>query len=504
MMQTPHISCADYHTRTSYERGGLGGHHLDWGNQPALYKAYPGRDPVLLPQDTAFPQKGLWTVLAESGVPPKRTSWGLELLSGILGLTYGLTARAPHPGGDIYLRSVASAGALYPCEIYVAAPGMPGLESGLYHFSIARHGLTPLRTGDLSFAVAEALPGSGREAPGLTFFISAIYFRSAWKYRERSYRYHLLDTGHLLENLLLALKAQGLDASVFWDFDDATVNGLLGLDPQKEVCLTLCTVPGTGHSEARGDLPDLGQTVTGASRVAPRERGYPVVEQMHASGTVMPSPPEKVPAMVDRLGLVTGQWASIHPPDPRPGALGYADAVWKRRSRRNFVPSPMPKSALEALLYGLCARSEQKPPDQSRAACTGFWVGNAEGYDPGLYLLDAPSCSRTRVKTGMFTRKMAHTCLDQMWLAPAAVHFLFMSNLAVLDHAWGARGYRYAMMAAGRMGERLYLMATALGLGCCGIGAFYDTEAQALLGLNQDSRMLYLVAVGPVKGRNTG
>jgi hypothetical protein len=26
----------------------------------------------------------------------------------------------------------------------------------------------------------------------LTFFLSAIFFRSAWKYRDRSYRYHLL------------------------------------------------------------------------------------------------------------------------------------------------------------------------------------------------------------------------------------------------------------------------------------------------------------------------
>jgi nitroreductase len=56
------------------------------------------------------------------------------------------------------------------------------------------------------------------------------------------------------------------------------------------------------------------------------------------------------------------------------------------------------------------------------------------------------------------------------------------------------------MMRAGQLGERLYLVATALGLGCCGIGAFYDMEAVELLGLESTSRMLYLVGVGPVKG----
>ena len=77
-----------------------------------------------------------------------------------------------------------------------------------------------------------------------------------------------------------------------------------------------------------------------------------------------------------------------------------------------------------------------------------------------------------------------------------------MTNTEELEHRWGARGYRYAMMTAGRLGERLYLVATSLGLGCCGIGAFYDGDAAELLGLNSDSRMLYLVSVGPVKSRD--
>jgi len=94
---------------------------------------------------------------------------------------------------------------------------------------------------------------------------------------------------------------------------------------------------------------------------------------------------------------------------------------------------------------------------------------------------------------------MSHVCLDQGWLAGAALHFLFMTNMEVLDLTWGARGYRYAMMMAGSMGERLYLAASSLGLGCCGIGAFYDRELSELLDLNSESRALYVVATGPVK-----
>ena len=55
------------------------------------------------------------------------------------------------------------------------------------------------------------------------------------------------------------------------------------------------------------------------------------------------------------------------------------------------------------------------------------------------------------------------------------------------------------MMDAGILGQRLYLGSTALGLGCCGIGAFYVHEARSLLDLNDDSYLLYLVAVGRIK-----
>jgi nitroreductase len=55
------------------------------------------------------------------------------------------------------------------------------------------------------------------------------------------------------------------------------------------------------------------------------------------------------------------------------------------------------------------------------------------------------------------------------------------------------------MMHAGRMGERLYIAATAMGIGCCGIGAFYDGEAASLLRLKDEARLLYLIALGPVK-----
>ena len=134
-----------------------------------------------------------------------------------------------------------------------------------------------------------------------------------------------------------------------------------------------------------------------------------------------------------------------------------------------------------------------------QSICTGFLTNGVESFEDGFYMMNEKAKSVGFVKSGAFTESLSHICLNQEWMANASFHFLFMTNMASLEKSWGPRGYRYAMMAAGMLGERLYLAASALGLGCCGIGAFYDGEASRLLGLNARSRVLYIISLGIVK-----
>ncbi|MFO7601137.1 MAG: SagB/ThcOx family dehydrogenase [Candidatus Desulfacyla sp.] len=494
-----------YHRLVSYDRGKMTGHSLDWEHQPLVYKHYPGVEPLLLPQDVSLPETRLSSLLKHPGTASVSSTMDLESLSRIFRLTYSLTAKARHGGADFYYRSVASAGALYPVEIYVATEGVTPLRDGLYHFSIARHGLSLLRPGRFTLSSKRNTEGLDTTPPALTFFITAIRFRSAWKYRDRSYRYHLLDAGHLLENLVLALKAMGAPHVVALDFDDDGINRLLCVDEEREVCLAICKAPGSApyDREATEGINDLGDDIRNASRVSRKETDYPAVREIHRAGVSVVRHPESVPPMVSLLGPVPQAWRRLDGVDPWPETLRYAESVLGRRSRRNFVKMPMSGACLTALLDGLCAGwevvAEEGTCSPHPSIAIGFFVGNAEGYDPGFYLLDTASRSQGLVRQGVFPDRMARICLDQMWTAQAAIHVVFLSNLQAVDRTWGPRGYRYAMVTAGQMGERLYLMAEAMGLGCCGIGAFYDAEAAGLLGLNPESRLLYLVAVGPVK-----
>jgi SagB-type dehydrogenase family enzyme len=485
----------EYHQATSYDRFDMSGHALDWANQPKVFKEYPGITSLPLPRDLQLPRGKLPAILSEPAAASLPKPLDLEMLSLLLLLSNTHTARASSPEGDFFFRSAASAGALYPTEIYMASHEVKGIDNGLYHFAIQNHSLDPLRKGDV-LGLAQG------EGGYLTFFLTAIFFRSAWKYRARAYRYHLLDTGHVADNLILALKASKLPFSVAYDFNDAETNRLLGLDDQKEVALAIIHVPGgSGSSDHyKEPLPPLPEPMLQASRVSTKETDYLAIREIHEAGMRRKESMEQrvcgEKEMINGLGIAPKTWVTLEKPESWPEIIDYPDAVFRRRSRRNFVKKALSKQSMDALLRSVC-RSDGSP--YGRSVAVGFLVGQAEGMEPGFYLLDGKKESWASVSSGQFMARSTSICLDQAWLVNAAVHFLFLANLEVLEKTWGPRGYRYAMLTAGRLGQRLYAAAEAMGMGCCGIGALYDGEAMEMLGLNQNSRLLYLMAVGNIK-----
>ncbi|MDP2949223.1 MAG: SagB/ThcOx family dehydrogenase, partial [Chloroflexota bacterium] len=59
------------------------------------------------------------------------------------------------------------------------------------------------------------------------------------------------------------------------------------------------------------------------------------------------------------------------------------------------------------------------------------------------------------------------------------------------------RSYRYVLLDAGHLGENLYLAATSLGLGPCGIGAFLDDEVNRMVEVDgKQESAVYLVSIG--------
>ena len=149
-------------------------------------------------------------------------------------------------------------------------------------------------------------------------------------------------------------------------------------------------------------------------------------------------------------------------------------------------------------LLGAVSSTDPEEKRVLQPVSEGFVLGAEEHMDPGFHLLGPDRRGAGKAKSGLLMGEIAEACLNQMWLSNSAFHYVFAADLDLIDRSWSARGYRYAMLSSGRIGQRLYLAATALGLGCCGIGAFYDRELADILGLGESFRVLYLVSIGSV------
>jgi SagB-type dehydrogenase family enzyme len=166
----------------------------------------------------------------------------LEQLSTLLRTSYGVTGRlGPQP-----FRAVPSGGALYPLELYLAAQRVESLEAALYHFDPLRDALErirPLANDDLAGLTPydELLVPSAAVA-----MISAVFWRSRFKYGSRAYRFALLEAGHVAQNFVLATTALGLAACPVGGFYDRKVDAFLGIDGLYEASLYLLPVGARG------------------------------------------------------------------------------------------------------------------------------------------------------------------------------------------------------------------------------------------------------------------
>lgn len=164
---------------------------------------------------------------------------GLHELSKVLHQTYGITGEIPIDGGGaLPLRAAPSGGALYPAEIYLGINNVEGLDSGIYHYNVPYHQLELLNSGDHSQKLFEiCMEQPYAKDVGVVFLISAVLNRTKQKYKERGYRYILLDIGHLGQNLYLSSYAMNLAIMTIGGFFDDEANKLLHLDGNQETVM---------------------------------------------------------------------------------------------------------------------------------------------------------------------------------------------------------------------------------------------------------------------------
>ena len=166
----------------------------------------------------------------------KNEALELKEISQLLWAAQGITSKSD--GG----RTVPSAGALYPLEIYLATGNINSLPPGVYHYQPFGHTLQLITEGDKikSLSVAAHSQGSINRSMAV-IVIAAEYSRTTRKYSERGIRYVQLEAGHAAQNICLQAISLNLGTVTIGAFTDSMVKQTLNL-PETEEPLYLMPV----------------------------------------------------------------------------------------------------------------------------------------------------------------------------------------------------------------------------------------------------------------------
>jgi SagB-type dehydrogenase family enzyme len=475
--------------------GALGPRRPELQALPLPFKPYPEAERVKLPAPVFEPMLPLAEVVARY---PTETSFAalplsLQELGRLLHLTNGVTGQLKFGNQSVLLRAAPSAGALYAGEVYVVAERVQGLAEGVYYYDVANHALARLRPGSFLGEVARALERPEElENAAAAVLLSNVFGRYTWRYANRGYRYALIDTGHIGENLRLAAVSAGLAEDAWLRFHDDLLNTLLRVDGRTEA---VCALHAVGRRAGRGGRPGgAGRRLVEQQRVPEDLARAPVPERYHEATKLVPGD-----GAASRAAPLPEAVAASGPAvDLNGGAAPRATLAWTIRERRSaleFLREPAP---LEALAFALKTARGHAALERAPGVHLLLVVHRVAGLASGVYRYDSAAHRLVSLRRGDLDQEMIDACVGQDMAGEAAVAFLMVGRIAAAVARSGERSYRDLLVEAGAIGQRVYLAAEAAGLAARNLAAFRDDELNGLVGLDgRREGVIHLTMFGP-------
>ncbi len=427
-MQPKEVIGKGYHnaTKHSYQSVMLDPNYVDASTQPCAFKVYPH-----------FYRR-----------------FALDIQNPVhafICLTSTITFEKVYRDGISQLRVNPSAGALYPTELYVQIRGIAGIIDGIYHIEVANNCLTLIY--ELIDDGLESYVIPGKCINGFVFFISCVYYRSSWKYKQRGLRYCFLDSGHHLGAIAASAFVHNRNVQLIFDFDKLALNADLGFENKEFI--TACVISGEFQDKQIRRLRLKVPFVCPTDYFEPNQ----FIEDGYRATVLQPSSQREL-----EFPLLNFEVEK------------FSQGIYNRRSARRFQRQPILQDFYSNILQGLF---QPIPTENFEEIEIYSVVHRVEGIPPGLYR------GNRLIKLGNFSDKIGYLCINQAIAKDSAVTFFFVSDY---------RNYQTAMQIAGFLGHRVYLASNYLGIHCSGIGAFYDDESQEFLETYKD--VLYAIVIG--------
>lgn len=194
------------------------------------------------------------------------------------------------------------------------------------------------------------------------------------------------------------------------------------------------------------------------------------------------------------------------PPPGTPVRSPFAEILSLRRSVREYSPRPLHREEISFLLWASSGiqRVEDGYPFRTVPSAGALYpvdtyviANRVEGVERGVYHYGVRDHLLEEVASGDFREDLARAALFQEFCSEAGAAFVWTAVFPRAKWKYRQRAYRYVYLDAGHIAQNLALAAVGLGLGSCQVGAFFDDEMNALVGVDGvEESVIYLSAVG--------
>ena len=378
-----------------------------------------------LPLSSAINQTKMSQDLRNHTVENKDIS---QILWALQGITHGPS-----------FRTVPSAGATYPLEIFIVHTGTSTLNRGCYSYNNQEHQLSYISSSYNTTLLLSAFTGQDLEAVSnvsTIFLILADYSRTTDRYGTRGIQYVHLEVGHAIQNFLLQLTSLNLNSRVIANFSSQKIQNFLDTTLEPLAVLPVGISGGT-HSN-------------------------------HIKFKV--------------LGSSNSEETTVE------------EAIAKRKSIRDYLSGSIPISVVLDILQDSVIFPNITDKSQLDIRVV---VGEITDLTNGSYIFNLENDSLIQLSQGDFRNSLRIAGLNQSWIETAQLDIAISVNTIWINQQADPNYYHRTMMyMIGMFAQNVYLKCASHGLGTVVIGALYESDTRQVVDIPNSYTPIYIMPIG--------
>ena len=190
-------------------------------------------------------------------------------------------------------------------------------------------------------------------------------------------------------------------------------------------------------------------------------------------------------------------------PAPKLPPESLRNTLSRRSSHRTFTKKAITPTGLSSLLYYSCGikngnYSRRFYPSAGGRYPLEVYITPLQGdlrykmyhYYPHEHILENIGNADAETLMRIYGNEWS-------WISKSGVLICITAVFKRTTHKYGEKGYQFALLEAGHMGQNMYLVSEALGLGCCALGGYDNKKADAMLDIDGiRETVIYMLAVG--------